>query len=58
MDVMRKTTILNDTFDVCYSPDDEGWYLQRFPDHNTSQIFPTRGEAVEALRTPEAIEWG
>ena len=40
--------------DICYSPDDDattgkGWYLQRFPDHATSQCFATEAEAIQAL---------
>jgi len=42
-------TYINKDIDLCYSPDDEGWYLQRFPDHKTSQIFQTAGDARAAL---------
>lgn len=42
--------ILNDEYDLVYSPDDGGWYIQRFPDHVCSVIYDTRNEALEALR--------
>lgn len=51
------TIILNDTYDIVPSPDDGGWYIQRFPDHATSQIFESKAKALAALREPGTIWW-
>lgn len=61
----NRPVYINKDIDLWYSPDDEGWYLQRFPDHKTSQIFPTARDARTALANCEAatpplqplIEW-
>jgi len=48
---------LDEHYDLYHSPDDGGWYLQRFPKQDTSQIFSTREEALKAWRNPDTIEW-
>ena len=48
--------IVNDTYDVQFSPDDGGWYVQRFPDHACSIVYSTKGAALRAIRD-EAITW-
>ncbi len=40
---------INDTTDLCHAPDEGGWYLRRFPDHKTSQLFPSRQAALDML---------
>ena len=45
--------------DVCFSPDDNGWYLTRWRDDGSdavSQIFPTEGEARDAYEDDE-VQW-
>jgi hypothetical protein len=44
--------------DICYSPDDDaetgkGWFVQRLPDHATSQLFSTEAGAIQALDNEE-----
>jgi hypothetical protein len=34
--------------EIIRSPDDGGWYWQRWSDGATSQIFPTEGDARQA----------
>jgi hypothetical protein len=56
---MEPTTI-SDSLDLCYSPDDGGFYFQDYsPPSNgekTSQIFPTQEEAIAAYRA-NALIW-
>ena len=39
-----------ETFDLVHSPDDGGWYLQRWSDEATSQVFATREDAMIAAK--------
>ena len=41
---------------LIYSPDDNGFYFERFNDWKTSQVFPTKMEAWKALRD-DLIIW-
>lgn len=34
---------------LIYSPDDNGWYLERHSDGKTSQVFPTERDAHVVL---------
>ena len=52
--------------DVCYSPDDGGWYLQRFDAGHecevSKQIYHSRQDAIDAYRlwrtgNPKSIHW-
>lgn len=52
----------SETFDLVHSPDDDGWYLQRWSDDAVSQIFATRDDAVMAARAfvnegSKCIQW-
>ena len=40
----------DETFDLVNSPDDGGWYLQRWSDEAVSQTFATRDDAVIAAK--------
>jgi hypothetical protein len=60
---MCNPEILDKGVDLCYSPDDGGFYLQKYAcglDHLTSQIFATRELALQAYRNGKgiaAIKW-
>lgn len=45
-------------FDLIESPDDDGWYVQSFPDHRTSSVYSTweeaRDQGVPELKSEEA----
>ena len=43
-------------YDLCYSPDDSGWYLQRHKDDATSEIYLKDSLAIAALYN-NVIEW-
>jgi hypothetical protein len=47
----------NHYYDVVHSPDDGGWYVQRWSDNKTSEIYPDKESAKEALYANK-IEWG
>ena len=52
----------NETFDLVDSPDDGGWYLQRWSDDAVSQTFATRDDAMIAAKAfveghTDCIEW-
>jgi hypothetical protein len=56
----RTPCAIDQNHDICYSPDDDaksgkGWYVQRFPDHATSQLFATAVEAIQALAEGNCI---
>ena len=42
--------------DLVNSPDDNGWYLQRYPDQATSQLFTTDLAACQAYDRGQ-VEW-
>ena len=45
-------------YDLVFSEDDCGWYLQRHEDDAVSQMFPTRVEARGTLVTDyKSIQW-
>lgn len=44
------------TIDLVYSPDDDGWYFQRYPLGETSQLFVDRFQAMDAYLNDE-LEW-
>lgn len=46
----------SESMDLVYSEDDGGWYWQRFPSGETSQVFRSIREAKTALRSG-AVEW-
>jgi len=57
---MDGTQTLDRSHDLCFSPDDDeatgkGWYIQRFPEQDTSQLFPTKNKATLAWRRGELI---
>lgn len=59
---MDDVTILDRHTDLCYSPDDEGWYLQDYVSgkggDRTSQLFNTKEQAIYHWRhSPQDIEW-
>ena len=41
---------------LVYSPDDNGWYWQRYKDWKTSQIFRTELEALKA-KEKNKLKW-
>jgi hypothetical protein len=41
---------------LIYSPDESGWYWQRYSDWATSQLFRTQREAKEA-QEDGLLEW-
>lgn len=48
--------------ELVYSPDDaaetgKGYYLQRYPSGDTSQLFRTQQEARNAFHRPESLVW-
>lgn len=47
--------VTND-IDLIYSPDDHGYYLQRYSTDETSPIFFSKAEIIHALNTNQ-IEW-
>ena len=51
----------DETYDLTYSPDDGGWYLQRWSDDATSPTYATREDALIAARAeekrPGSITW-
>ena len=54
------TITLSNNFDLVYSEDDDqecgkGWYVQRFPEGDGSQLFATKEEALAALAKNELI---
>ena len=40
-------------YDLVYSPDDDGWYIQRHSDDATSDIYATETEARKAFQADE-----
>lgn len=40
---------------LIYSPDDNGYYWQRFEDWKVSQIFFTEGDAIRAKQTDQLL---
>lgn len=46
----------NANTDLIYSPDDNAWYFQRYPSHETSQLFPSRTAAAMAQQD-NTVEW-
>ena len=52
-------TCLDQSYDLVYSPDDAGWYLQHSPSDTTSDVtYPTKDKAIEAydaLRRGERV---
>lgn len=46
---MNSSTIRIGTrvFDVCFSPDENGWYA--FDDKDCTKLYPTRKQVVDAL---------
>ena len=44
-----------DTMELIYSPDDNGYYWQRFSDWKISQIFFTENDAIRAKQTKQLI---
>ena len=54
--------MLDSTYDAVYSPDDGGWYPQKYPGGKTSKkIYSDKDKAVEAyrnhIRSIEKIQW-
>ena len=47
---------LNDDTDLVDSPDDDGWYIHDFKGDRASEIYATRGEAIDAYTT-DSVEW-
>lgn len=46
-----RITLSREGYDIVYSRDDGGWYVQRFPDGVTSQsMYLQRQDAITALR--------
>lgn len=41
---------------LIYSPDDNGYYWERFSDWKTSQIFNTQKDAIVARRN-KSLNW-
>lgn len=63
---MRKVSdghwMVNDTLGLIFSPDDnenngKGWYFQRFPEQDTSQLFETKAEAMKVMESNN-LKWG
>ena len=52
----KKTSIGNTLMRLVHSPDDNGWYWERFSDWKTSPIFPTKEMALNAQRTGQLFE--
>ena len=52
----RTVQILDRVVDLVYSPDDEGWYFQRFPDHVVSVTYSNETAARSAW-AQDATEW-
>ena len=48
---------LGDGMELIYSPDERGWYWQRFSDWKTTQLFATKELAIRA-RDDKILEWG
>ena len=42
--------------DLVYSPDEHGWYWQKFPKQTTSRLYASKQEALKA-RADNKIEW-
>ena len=42
-------------YDLIFSPDEKGWYFERYPNWNTSQLFSTIGEALKALKYDQIV---
>jgi len=40
---------------LIFSPDDNGYYFQRFSDWKTSQLFKTEKEAIKARKENKLI---
>ena len=57
-DIAPRLAILDgESYDVCNSPDDGGWYLQRHRDNFVSdEIYPTERSAREALDSG-LVDW-
>jgi hypothetical protein len=45
-----------ENYDLVYSPDDGGWYLQRWSDDKTSEVFVYQEDARNALEL-DIIDW-
>ena len=51
---MDAIVALDSEHDLVYSPDDDGWYIQRGDE--TSQVFDDRDDALQAL-LHDALVW-
>ena len=52
----KKTGIGNSSMHLVHSPDENGWYWERFSDWKTSPIFLTKEQAINAQHTGELFE--
>lgn len=43
-------------YHLVYSPDDNGWYWERFDDWATSQLFETNAEAINTMQAELAFK--
>ena len=52
---------LDKDIDLVYSPDDNGYYFQRYnqPNHRTttSKVYATKAEALQAYKRKLSIVW-
>lgn len=54
---VNRIVLAREGYDIVYSRDDGGWYVQRFPDGVTSQaMYLQRQDAITALRDGH-IRW-
>ena len=53
---MNDLITLSNDIDLVYSPDDGGWYLQKFDPDRVSIIYETSSDALKAYAKNE-IEW-
>lgn len=49
-------TAVSKGIDLIYSTDDDGWYFQRYPLGETSQLFVDRRQAMDAYKNDQ-LEW-
>ena len=54
---MTNPDLTGDTYDIVHSPDDGGWYIQRWSDEATSQLYATREDAARAAKSDSVIDW-
>ena len=54
--IMEGVWSVDKDHDLIWSPDDGAFYLQRFPDQVTSQLFETAEDAIYAFDN-QRIDW-